>query len=588
MKYNSIYPQLDKKEKEWVDLTFENLSVRQKIGQMLAPMVIHWDPDKDPQQLCDEAIAAGVGTVHMCGSSYKTIRGYVKQLFEKLPVPPLVSADFEFGSGGIREGFKPGCPMMAGAIDDIELAKKIARSTGELTAKHGRAAGINWTFGPVVDVPINFDAAHPNTRTYARDTERISILSGEYIKGLQSQGFAATMKHFPGAGVDFRDSHVATEINDLPFDEWMNEHGKTFGAAIDNGVYGAMIGHIALPCKGGFNKKNGMPLPATLDSKIQFDLLRKEMGFGGVIVSDAIEMGGALAHTDGHFDATVQNIATGSDVVLFVADLPKQIEAVEQALADGRVTMKMINGSVLRILSLKAKLGLFRKDALPSDEEAAKVFDNEQMIVSGFDSIEALGKATVENAITLQRDWNNELPLKLKKGDKITICVFPKEETNLAGIVLPDENLEGAYPELAKEFQRRGFEIVCVNNRYALQNEAKDSQAVFYLATTNPVAGRGHNRLTKAALRAIDWDIIQSEIPTILVNLGNPYLLWELSMFPNCICGYRPSDEMQRAVVAAVLGEIEFKGKLPVEVPGLSWEASRGEACLARTLIGRE
>lgn len=571
MKYNSIYNQLNTEAKGWVCSTFESLSIKQKIGQLLAPMVIHWDPDRDPQELCDAAIDAGVGAVHMCGSSYKTIRGYVKQLFKELPVPPLVSADFEFGAGGVAEGYNAGCPMIAGAIEDIDVAKKVAYATGAVTAQHGRAAGINWTFGPVVDVPVNFDAAHPNTRTYARDTERISILSGEYIKGLQDYNFAATMKHFPGAGVDCRDSHVATEINDLSFDEWMNEYGKTFGAAIENGVYSAMIGHIALPCRGSFNKKNGMPLPATLDSKIQFDLLRKEMDFGGVIVSDAIEMGGVLAHTNGHFDATVQNIATGSDVVLFVDDLSEQVASVEKALNDGRITMKMINGSVLRILSLKAKLGLFREDALPTDEEAQEVFENEKIDIVGFDSLEELGKVTVENAITLQRDWNNELPLKLAKGDKISICVFPKEETNLAGICLPDEDLTGSYPELAKEFQRRGFDVVCVNNRYALQDEAKDSQAVIYLATTNPVAGRGHNRLTKAALRSIDWDIIQSDIPTILVNLGNPYLLWELSMFPNCICGYRPTAEMQQAVVAAVLGEIEFKGKLPVEVPGLNW-----------------
>jgi beta-N-acetylhexosaminidase len=456
-----------------------------------------------------------------------------------------------------------GSNMALGAITDIDRAEKLAYECGRYNAILAVAAGINWSFGPVVDLPLNYDNPMVGTRAYGNDPEKIVRLASAFFRGMQAHGMACTLKHFPGDGTDDRDQHLVTPVNDLEFDEWLQTYGRTFGGCIRNGVYSVMVGHIALLCKSARDPRTGTLMPATLDSKIQVDLLRKQLGFEGVVISDAIAMGGAVSHCRNTVETSIRNIISGSDMVLFVTEMKKVVSGIKEALLRKEITEERLRESVRRILTMKARLGIMESEPEPLFPETEK-YENGRAA--------SIATEIAESSLTLVRDFNHALPLRLKPGARIVICLLPREVADGEGIMLPDQvSKEFEATHLPKELERRGFKTVCVASRSALDTAMAEAapDALIYISTTNPEAGRGSIRLSRLAYRCVNfrWDVLNSEIPALFISMGNPAVLRELPDLPNFICTYARSEAIAAALTKALFGELEFKGALPVEIP---------------------
>ncbi len=283
------------------------------------------------------------------------LRKIVKELVDKSDIPPLVTSDFENGCGSMIKGLTELPYMMGlGATND----EKLAYDYGKVTAIEARSIGANWTFSPVSDLNLNKRNPLINVRGLTDNADFGIKLLSEVVKGMQDGGIAACAKHFPGDGVDYRDQHLVTTSNTLSYEEWKQTSGKVFRALIDNGVYTVMAGHISLP---SYQKERdgefGMAPPATLSRELITDLLKGELGFEGVVVTDALGMKGFYTWCETREEAEIEAFRCGCDMLLWPS--PNYVENMKNAIERGYVSMERLDDAVGRILSLKEKLGLF-------------------------------------------------------------------------------------------------------------------------------------------------------------------------------------------------------------------------------------
>lgn len=550
------------KQQAWVDSTCARLSLEAKLGQLLHPMLTHYDAKADQEALFRQVVEYQVGGAFLFCRGYKALRLAVARVAPHMEVPLVLSGDYEAGANTIEEGTRFGSSMALAAIADLEEAVRLAYRAGKAAAIQGAAVGAKWTFAPVAD--INFNPQNPitNIRSYGDDIGRIEALSVAYIRGLQDHGMAACLKHFPGDGLDARDQHLVTSLNPLTIEAWDATYGRTFRAGIRAGVYTVMVGHLAMPHLSSRHPKSGFALPATLDAKIQVDLLRKHLGFEGLVISDAIRMGGAFYHAASEADLVLQNIVTGSDMVLFVEEVGAAVERLKRGLDEGVLTEERLNDAVRRVLSLKASLGLVEPWNLPSDEEAAAVFRGEEFAAD----IAAVG----EQSMTLVRDLDADYPLRLAPGGKIVLYTLPLETTDIPALLVGEQS-ENPPPKSALHtaLEERGYKVVSVIEPQGYEREIADADALVYVSYCGPQAGRGSIRLAQRAHQFLDRERLLSDFPTYFVSFGSPYVIWEIAGLHNFACGYSRTDNVQCAYARALLGEIPFRGRLPVKIPDL-------------------
>ena len=336
---------------QWVESTLAGLTLDQKIGQLLLPFMGTRDLDKEIAANLGDIEPAGV---HILGGTMAECQAASEYLQQRYPVPLILSADLENGAGRTLEGATSFPETMSlGATDSEELAFM----TGRAAAVEGRACGVHWTFGPVVDLNLNPNNPITNTRAFGDDPDRVGRLAVAVIRGMQANGLAATAKHFPGDGLDDRDHHLCTTINPLSMDDWYALSGRMFRKAIDAGVWAIMPGHISLPAwdPGGGAHPSSAP-PATLSRRLITGLLREKMSFAGVVVTDAMNMAGALAWGPAE-EILPQAIDAGCDVMLFCS-ARSDFDILKRAVQGRRLTEGRIDQSVRRILALKEALGL--------------------------------------------------------------------------------------------------------------------------------------------------------------------------------------------------------------------------------------
>ncbi len=545
----------------WVEDRLNSLSLDQLIAQMLNPILnCPWESSPTTAERLDEAIKYQTGSVFVAGDRPDDeLRELIRSFAENSTIPPLINADIETNSI-LRESVRFGASMNLGAMADEQRAEELAFQIGCYNAAHARAIGINWALGPAVDLPFNYRNPMCGSRSYGISAEATARLANQIIRGLQRNGLAACLKHFPGDGTDDRDQHLVTPVNDLDFEQWQESYGKIFSSGIANGVYSIMIGHIALLARSSRDQRTGTLMPATLDPKIQIELLRGEMGFEGVIVSDAIDMGGIRSHCRNLNEAIVKNIASGSDVVLFAKNIGSAINAIKDALYRGEIDEKQLKASVRRILNMKAKLGLHDNSFAGLSTAAKKREDIKA---------ERMACEIAEGSITLVRDALNDIPLQLAPEAKIVLCWLPGEPDFGDGILLP-EQVSKAFDTIwvDQELKKRGYRVDCVADYKTLRRELDDADALIYISQITPEAGRGSIMLSRAAhsILKFSWDIINSATPVLFVSMGNPYLLRELPDLPNYICCYSNSPQIAEGLVKAIFGEIQCVGKMPVNI----------------------
>ena len=531
---------LSPQDQQWVDETLAGMSLEERAGHLLCP------EDQDYTAADWERILKKVplGSCFFARNSPQRLHECLETIQHHSRIPVLVSSDLEHGAGVMIEGCTDfPFAMAGGAANDVRLMHIM----GQATAKEGRHHGIHWTFSPVVDLNRNFQNPVTNVRSLGDSAYKVRALAQAWIGGMQETcQLAATAKHFPGDGVDDRDQHLCTSVNSLSMGTWWRTYGKVWRGVINAGVMSIMCGHIALPAYEGLLDYSGTALPATLNKRLQIDLLRGELGFQGVIVSDAAPMAGMTSRVKSD-DQAVQNILSGSDVFLF-ADPMRDFERLMKAVNDGRISLGRLDQSVRRVLELKARLGL-QHDCFgpaPTDQELA--------------TYHAAASEMAAKSITLVRA-NAMTPVKLHPGARVLTATVIQQKARV---------------ELARELgsvddalRKRGLQVDHVNcpSHTELLERAAQYDCVFVNIVHTPHALMGTLRLT-GDMAMTFWRSFWVDHPNVVfTSFGSPYHLYEFPHLPNMYVAYGPSEFSQQAAVAVWLGEQAPQGVCPVKLP---------------------
>jgi beta-N-acetylhexosaminidase len=477
------------------------------------------------------------------------VASFVNRMQKLAKVPLLVSGDFERGASMRVDDTTPFPHAMAFTASRNPSE---ARVEGEITAKEARAIGVEWLFFPDADVNNNPDNPIINIRSYGEDPKDVSQFVSAFIEGAHSVAGArvlVTAKHFPGHGDTATDTHLnlASIGGDRPRleqTEW-----PPFRAAIQSGVDAIMTAHIAVP------SLDEPTLPATLSPKILTGILRDEMEFKGIVVTDALEMGG-IAQGFPVGDAAVRALEAGADVLLMPSDPEAAINAVMAALKSGRISQKRLEESVMRILSAKAHVGLASKRLVDLEDI--------QSVVDAPES-NAVAQLFCDRAVTLVRNENGMVPLKSVAAGSTAFFLLAESRSSVEGQAFASE-LRRHAPGAAV------FQVdssMSAADLEAAQLRAAPASRYVVAAFASVAAYRGTAALGGEFPQLVQ-NLVATKKPVALVALGNPYLLRNFPEVAAYMTTYSSVPPSEISAVKALFGEIAIGGRLPVTIPGFA------------------
>ena len=478
------------------------------------------------------------------------LRGSARYAQSRTKVPLLMAGDIEFSEkSSPAAGTEFPNQMAVGATGDTIHAKRM----GTIAAREGSYLGFNISWTPVGDLALNFRSSVVNTRAFGDDVEAVTGYVRAYHEGVRDVGFATCLKHWPGDGVDERDQHFVTTDNTMDMDSWRSSFGRIFGAAVADGVQTIMAGHIRLPAyaaeRGGAHTLSRGSMPASLNRDLNVELLRGELGFNGLIVSDATGMVGFRSQGE-RSKIVPLCIESGCDILLFPTSLADDFRFLMDGLDKGTLSRGRLDEAVLRILALKASLCLhLEQDGLPDEQLKPNLLSSSQHVAWADEAARA--------AVTLVKDTGNILPLKPDKHPRILLSWLEKRTTP-----------SGPVPQLQFDrlLREAGFEVTIL--RPGEKIEASQHDVGMYVLADEGMSAREHlgpcwgdlHGPFPASMERL-WDYL----PTIYVSLGSPFLLYHMPECETFVNGYSPIMAVQRATVAALTGEVPFSGQNPVD-----------------------
>lgn len=535
-------------DQSWVERTRDAMSVEAQIAQLFVLSARHDSVEENAGLL-----AHAPGGLHRFPTrNLHTAWSATRDALERSEIPLILSGDIEGGT--ISYPFTTAIPNQMGiaACNDLTLSADLAAIVG----RESRALGYNWSFTPVVDINRAFRNAVVGTRSYGSNPDRILAQARAYIRALQAQGVAACAKHWPGDGLDDRDQHLVTSVNDMDMAEWHATFGRIFGTLVDDGVMTIMSAHIALPAyiREKLPQAGAQAFePASVSRLLNQQLLRNELGFQGLIVSDATVMGG-LTSWMARAEAVPAVIENGCDVFLFSRDPAEDMGFMLQGLREGRLSEQRLHDAVTRFLSLKAKLGLHR---MTLDERIAPLSQVRDMLRQP-DHLNRAARACA-TSITLIKDRDALLPITPDRHKRVVI-IADEGSSFFSGA--PDRD----FTPLRAELESRGFTVRDFDPE--AMPTPDDTDLILYLIGQEATPSLGHIFLDFARLHASPRNgMIQfnREIPTLLVSFGQPYYLYDAPNFATYINAYASLPDVQMALVERLTGDVSFTGVSPVD-----------------------
>ncbi|WP_196259162.1 glycoside hydrolase family 3 protein [Pelagibacterium limicola] len=536
---------LDDADLAWVRSTFDALNLDQKLGQLIIPIC----RDLSAEAL-DQQLALGVGGLHRLPRRAEAeLRDSAAYAQLKAATPLLMTCDIEFSEkSSVGSGtFFPN-QMAIGATGDRVHATRM----GAMAAREAGYLGFNLSWSPIGDLAANFRSSVVNTRAFGADPAAVSAFVMEYHRGARENGFATCLKHWPGDGVDDRDQHFVTSRNSLPLDEWRTSFGKIYADAIADGVQIIMAGHITLPAYGaslGDDADSPQHMPASLNADLSIRLLRQELGFNGVVVSDATLMNGfgACGPRETIVPMCIEN---GCDILLFPKDTLEDIGHLRRGLETGLLTKERLDQAVLRVLALKASMGLhLSRGAIPDKSNKPQRLASKEH--------RQWAREASEAAVTLVKDTQHLLPLRPDKHRRILLAQ-PQERFSPSGPLQP--------LEIDRLLREAGFEVHCYQPDEPIDATAYDiamyvqaEEGMSAKEHLGPRWSEFHGRFPASMNRLWHW------LPTIYVSLGTPFLLYHMPECKTFVNAYSAILPMQQAVVDALMGKIAFSGRSPVD-----------------------
>ncbi len=517
------------------------MALRDKVAHLLCPGIRSvYLENSDRREYCDYIFSDKTikpGIIFMFPSEGEEISKTIVSLEERFGFPLLVAMDFELDPS-IIGGTRIASGMAISATNDTTLAY----TAGESCAIEGGQYGANYAFGPVLDLNKNRSNPITNTRSWGDNPEQTIPMLTSFVKGVQDNGMIATGKHFPGDGMDDRDQHLCTSVNNLSKEEWMESYGKVWKSLIDSGIKSIMPGHIALPSF----EEDGEIRPTTLSKSILTGLLREKLGFEGLIMSDALNMGGILGVADVE-ECIVGAVEAGADSLLFVnflEEMPKIVDMLENAVKSGRLTEKRIDESIYRIWKAKKELGLFdeHKRIAPTEEQLKKYKEASEEIC--------------KKSITVFRNKKGVLPLDKNKINKV--------------ISVDISNWSSFENPLDIELEKNGIEVLKygdhTENGFFKWIDAPKADAIILNFHYSPQWATSSIRPQGEKLQKVYEYIFKLDIPTIVIAHGSPYIGYEFPHAKTVINTYTLIEADAKPLYNVIFGEQEAYGISPVKI----------------------
>ena len=536
---------------KWADKTLSRMTLEEKVGQMIG-----WEyngrfsnSDSDTiRNLVDLVTNKKIGClIAFAGEVYETAH-LANYLQEKARLPLLIAADFEWGAAMRIDGTTLFPPFMALGAADSEV---LAYEMGKVTAVEGRAMGIHMAYAPVVDVNINPDNPVISARSLGERPESVGRLAAAFIRGLQQNGMIATAKHFPGHGDTAVDSHNLMPAIQADLSRLERVELSPFAEAIRAGVESIMTAHLFVPA---LDPTPG--LPATLSPPILTDLLRKKMGFKGLIVTDAMTMGGVTTAFSAE-EAALRAVQAGVDMILLPPDLPGVINALVRSVREGKIPESRIDASARRILELKARLGLPQNRFVDIRLLPRKIAPRGHLEQAA---------RTFEKSVTLVKNERGVLPIapEMPAGKAAVFSLSSDADDYFAGQTFVRE-LRKRKPGLPAFYAdaNTGQEFL-----RAAKAKAAEADLIVLALFSSLRSGKGSVDLSPRHIdlvRELSW----AKKRTLVVSFGSPYFLRHFPEVDGYLCLYRNTSQAQEAAARAVCGEIDIEGRLPVSIPGL-------------------
>jgi len=562
----------------WAEKTLRSLSVEEKVGQVFmiwcrasflnleSPEYLQWLDDMQRYHVGGFAVSVHVdGPFLLRTEPYETAE-LLNRLQRESKLPLVFAADFERGVSTRLMGTTNFPHAMAfGADGSLEDAQTF----GRITAQEARAVGVHWNFFP--DADVNSNPANPiiNTRSFGEDPKQVGDLVTAYIKGAHEAGMLTTVKHFPGHGDTATDSHLGVASVNGDRAHLDSIELPPFRQAIAAGVDSVMVAHVTVPALD--------PDPnhvATISPAVVSDLLEKQIGFNGLIVTDALDMAGLthlFAKDIGR--AAVEAFKAGNDLLLIPADLGASYEAMLKAVRSGEISKARLDHSVLKILKIKGRLGLNMSRTVDLSAIASAVGKPENI---------AFGQQVADAAITLVRDNGKMLPLKSKGTAKAGLPYMSREETHnqTLAILFSDDVRTDSGRAFGREFRTRipDARVIYVDPRIAagmsdeVLKAVDEAQTVVAAVYVIPTAGKVGNSVAMAdATGALLQQVLDHAAEkTAVIAMGNPYLASDFPKIENYMCTFSNATVSEVAAIKALFGEIPIRGHLPVSIPNVA------------------
>lgn len=585
---------LSEEDIKWVNETIGDMTIEEKIGQLFFNM----GSSMDEKYLKDTISKYHIGGIRYNPATAEMVHFQNKTMQENSKVPIIIACNTESGGvGACKDGTFIADQVKIGATGNAEYAYRF----GQAANKEARAIGCNLSFAPVCDINRNWRNPIISNRTYGSDTDLVTDMSVAYMKGAQTNpNFGCAAKHFPGDGVDERDQHVSPSVNTYGCDEWMNSFGKVYKALISEGLNAIMVGHISLP---SWQKKINPSLedkdirPAPLSKELLGGLLRDELGFNGMILTDASHMVGLTCEMK-RADMLPATIAAGCDMFLFFNDMDEDYESMMNGYKNGVITDERLTEALQRILGLKASLGLH---SIPKNELVGSFEDAKKII--GCDEHIKLKEEICAEGITLVKNTQDVLPITPEKYKRILIV--PVKGLSAGGMFSMMRKNEGkeAHEILKEKLEKQGFEVTIYvdpikemqakmaklqaeaeftgNSDKLKQEMGKGMNAYFagktpikgfvekqdLVITLSNVKGQG------AVVERVAWGMTKGggeipwyvhELPVLVISTAHPFLLADVPYAKTYINAYDAEPATLNSIVDKLCGKEEFKGKDPI------------------------
>lgn len=561
-----------KKSEDFAAKMVKKMTIEEKVGQLVHVGINAKFANQDSpffKDLQRHVVENKLGGIIFFGAPLYETTIIANRMQQLAKLPLLMSLDAETGIGmRFEDATNFPWAMAVTATGNPDFARRM----GVITGREAKAIGIRHVYAPVLDV--NNNAANPviNVRSFGEDPEDVANFGVAFAQGIQSQQVIATAKHFPGHGDTNIDSHRGLPIIELPRERLNSVELPPFKKAVDAGIGSIMIAHIALPQIDGEEIKplknflqgdaeagaelvnQKATIPATLSEKVQTGILRNDMGFKGLIVSDAMSMSGLTIYFSQE-EAGVRAFLAGTDILEKPADVDAMIRGLVAAVKSGRIPMQRLDDSVRRQLAWKHELGLFKNRMTPIDQM--------DKLVAGSDTL-ALTDEVATKAITLVRNDSGALPVD--RNSRIAVFGVSNGFDGPSTMNSLTSTLRANNVRFTPAYLQENSTV----EQALAARQAVNSADVVIVGLYGRVRSGARNSVGIPDNGAVILrDLIAANKKVIAISFGNPYILSSFPELKTYLVAYGDMPSLQRAAARSILGTQDITGKLPISLPGL-------------------